>query len=194
MSFRRQSMLLVLLTLFLRLPAVLHPKYIDDEGGYAVVAHELLHGGTLYISALDRKPPLLFWIYTAIFFVVGHYNWVALHLIAVGWILLTMWGLYALGKELFHREVGLVAALLYSIYTASVHYHLLAFNGEVMMNLPIVWALYVLLPAYRAQRHLRLRHSVVHATLLTASYFLTLGLVVLVLHTQGILRDAYYWT
>jgi len=235
MSFRRQSMLLVLLTIFIRLPAVMHPKYIDDEGGYAVVAHELLHGGTLYISALDRKPPLLFWIYTVIFFVVGHYNWVALHLIAVGWILLTMWGLYALGKELFHREVGLVAALLYSIYTASVHYHLLAFNGEVMMNLPIVWALYValkqntscrspalilsgvllccaflikqpaaiaalpvgmyvLLPAYRAQRHLRLRHSVVHATLLSASYFLTLGLVVLVLHTQGILRDAYYWT
>ena len=83
MSFRRQSMLLVLLTVLLRLPAVMHPKYIDDEGGYAVVAHELLHGGTLYISALDRKPPLLFWIYTAIFFVVGHYNWVALHLIAV---------------------------------------------------------------------------------------------------------------
>src|SRR5262245_2695964 len=235
MRFRSQGMLLILLTVFLRLPAVFHPKYIDDEGGYAVVAHELLHGGTLYISALDRKPPLLFWIYTAIFFVVGHYNWIALHLVAVGWILLTMWGLYALGKELFDREVGLVAALLYSIYTASVHYHLLALNGEVMMNLPIVWALYlalqqnasgrgpalvligfllccaflikqpaaiaalpvgiyVLLPAYRAQRHLRLRHSVVHATLLTTSYFLTLGLVVLVLHTQGILRDAYYWT
>jgi hypothetical protein len=40
MSFRRQSMLLVLLTVFLRLPAVMHPKYIDDEGGYAVVAYE----------------------------------------------------------------------------------------------------------------------------------------------------------
>ena len=90
MSFRRQSMLLVLLTVFLRLPAVMHPKYIDDEGGYAVVAHELLQGGTLYISALDRKPPLLFWIYTAMFCVVGPYNWVALHLLAVGWILLTM--------------------------------------------------------------------------------------------------------
>src|SRR5262249_31647915 len=181
------------------------------------------------------KPPLLFWIYTAIFFVVGPYNWVALHLLAVGWVLLTMWGLYALGKALFHREVGLVAALLYSIYTASVYYRLLAFNGEVMMNLPIVWALYValkpnpsgrslalvlsgfllggaflikqpaaiaalpvglyvLLPAYRAQRHLRLRHSVVHAALLTISYFLTLGLVALVLHAQGNLRDAYYWT
>jgi 4-amino-4-deoxy-L-arabinose transferase-like glycosyltransferase len=235
MRVRRWSMLLVLLTVVLRLPAVMHAKYIDDEGGYAVVAHELLQGGTLYISALDRKPPLLFWIYAAMFFVVGPYNWVALHLMAVGWILLTMWGLYALGTALFHRDVGLVAALLYSIYTASVHYHLLAFNGEVMMNLPLVWALYlalqphtagrslalvvsgvllgcaflikqpaaiaalpvgmyVLLPAYRAQRHLRLRHAVMHATLLTTSYGLTLGLVALVLHTQGILHDAYYWT
>src|SRR5215813_8882336 len=106
MSFRKQSILLIVLTVFLRLPAVMHPKYIDDEGGYAVVAHELLQGGTLYISALDRKPPLLFWIYTAVLFVVGHYNWVALHLMAVCWILLSMWGRYALGKERAHRDVG----------------------------------------------------------------------------------------
>src|SRR5262252_1400815 len=229
------GILLVLLTVCLRLPAIVHPKAIDEEAGYATVAQELLHGGTLYFSALDRRPPLLFWIYTAIFFVVGPYNWLPFHLIAVAWMLLTMWGLYALGRDLFSREVGLAAALLYSIYTASVYYVLLELNGEVMMDLPIVWALYiafkqhtsryrpelivsgvllccaflikqpaaiaalpvgmyVLLPAYRAQRHLRLRHSVVHATLLTTSYCLTLGLVVLVLYTQGILRDAYYWT
>src|SRR4029450_4202029 len=48
MCFRRQSMLLVLLTVCLRLPAVLHPKYIDDEGGYAVVAHELAGRHPLY--------------------------------------------------------------------------------------------------------------------------------------------------
>jgi hypothetical protein len=61
------GILLVLLTVCLRLPAIVHPKAIDDEAGYATVAHELLHGGTLYVSALDRRPPLLFWIYTAIF-------------------------------------------------------------------------------------------------------------------------------
>jgi 4-amino-4-deoxy-L-arabinose transferase-like glycosyltransferase len=229
------GILLVLLTVCLRLPAIVHPKAIDDEAGYATVAHELLHGGTLYISALDRRPPLLFWIYAAIFWVVGPYNWLPFHLIAVAWMLLTMWGLYALGRELFSREVGLAAALLYSIYTASVDYVLLELNGEVMMDLPIVWALYIafkqhtsrhrpelvlsgvllccaflikqpaaiaalpvgmylLLPAYRAQRHLSLRHSVLHATLLTTSYFLTLGIVALVLYYQGILGEAYYWT
>src|SRR5262252_7890301 len=137
------GILLVLLTVCLRLPAIVHPKAIDDEAGYATVAHELLHGGTLYVSALDRRPPLLFWIYTAIFFVVGPYNWVPFHLIAVAWMLLSMWGLYALGRELFSQEVGLMVVLLYSIYTASVYYKLLEFNGEVMMDLPIVWALYM---------------------------------------------------
>ena len=234
-SHVKWGVLLVVLTIVLRLPAILHPKPIDDEGGYAVVAHELLNGGTLYISALDRRPPLLFWIYAALFFAVGHYQWAPFHLLGVVWILLTMWGLYAIGRTLWHRHAGLVAALCYTIYTASVHYHLLALNGEVMMNLPIVWALYVafkhntsrlrpelalsgvllscaflikqpaaiaaipvgmyvLLPAYRVKRNLRLQHAVMHASLLTAGFFLTLGLVALVLHTQGILSDAYYWT
>ena len=84
------GLLLVLLTVCLRLPAIVHPKAIDDEAGYATVAHELLRGGTLYVSALDRRPPLLFWIYTTIFFVLGPYNWVPFHLIAVAWMLLSM--------------------------------------------------------------------------------------------------------
>jgi len=106
------------------------------------------------------------------------------------------------------------------------HYHLIAFNGEVMMNLPIVWALYialkqnpscrksgarlewrsallcishqatgsdcraaggmyVLLPAYRAQRHLPPATFCRAYHLLTTSYFLTLGLVALVLHPRA---------
>jgi 4-amino-4-deoxy-L-arabinose transferase-like glycosyltransferase len=73
-SLRRAWLLLVLLTLALRFPAIVHPMTVDDEGGYAVVAHELLEDGTLYQSALDRRPPLLFWIYAAVFRVVGPYN------------------------------------------------------------------------------------------------------------------------
>ena len=44
---------------------------LDDEGGYAVVAHELLEGGTLYQSALDRRPPLLFWLYAGLAAALG---------------------------------------------------------------------------------------------------------------------------
>src|SRR5262249_15057472 len=142
-TWTRWSLLLILLTVLLRLPAIIHPKYIDDDGGYAVVAHELLAGEALYQTAIDRKPPLLLWSYAAIFFVVGHYNWMLLHVIGVIWILLTMGGLYAIGKAMFNWEVGLSAALLYSLYTTSMYFRNLALNGEVMMNLPIVWALWI---------------------------------------------------
>jgi 4-amino-4-deoxy-L-arabinose transferase-like glycosyltransferase len=208
---------------------------LDDEGGYAVVAHELLEGGTLYRDALDRRPPLLFWIYAGVFGAVGEYNWLPFHLFGVAWILLTMAGLYAIARQLFSREAGLAAALLYSICTARPDWVNLALNGEVLMNLPIVWALflalrpsasrirpelaasgvllaaaflikqpaavaalpvglYLLLPSYRGSRDLRRRHAVAQAGLLTASYFLTLGAVALLLHRRGILADAWYWT
>jgi 4-amino-4-deoxy-L-arabinose transferase-like glycosyltransferase len=208
---------------------------IDDEGGYAVVAHELLEGGTLYRSALDRRPPLIFWIYKAIFLLVGKYNWFGFHVVAVAWIVLTMAGLYATGRELFSQQVGLAAAFLYSICTARCDWQNLAFNGEIMMTLPIVWALYLafkretarrnwelalggtmlacaflikqpaaiaaipvgcylLLPSYRAKRRLSLGKSFIQAAILTTGYFLTLGIVVLILRREGILMDALHWT
>lgn len=107
----RWPILLVLLTLLVRLPAIVHPKPIDDEGGYAVIANELLHGRSLYIDVVERKPPLLFWTYAAIFKIFGVYRWPPLHLAATAWILLTMWGLYAVAKTLFDRNTGLAAAL-----------------------------------------------------------------------------------
>src|SRR5262249_35631610 len=124
---------------------------------------------------------------------------------------------------------------LYSLYTTSMYFRNLALNGEVMMNLPIVWALwiaftnrmarhrpellcsgfllgcaflikqpaavaalpvglYVFLPAYRAQRHLSIWQAMVQVVTLTVGFGLALGIVALVLHQQGVLRDAYYWT
>src|SRR5436309_13200705 len=78
------------LTVTTRLPALLHPRPIDDEAVYSVVANEIVHGGRPYIDAIERKPPLLFWTYAAVFRASGEFNWLALHVVAVVWILLTM--------------------------------------------------------------------------------------------------------
>jgi hypothetical protein len=43
-------------------------------------------------------------------------------------------------KGMFDGKVGLIAALLYSIYQPWAHFTNLAFKGEMLMNLPIVWA------------------------------------------------------
>jgi 4-amino-4-deoxy-L-arabinose transferase-like glycosyltransferase len=64
----------------------------------------------------------------------------ALHAVALLWTLGTMAGLYVIGRRLFNRETGLIAALLYSVFQPWAAANNLAFNGELLMNLPIVWA------------------------------------------------------
>lgn len=139
-QFQFAALALVLLTIVVRLPSLVHPRAIDDEAVYSVVANEIVDGGQPYRDAVERKPPLLFWTYAAIFRLAGKYNWYALHTVALLWTLCTMAGLYMIGKELFDGEVGLIAALLYSIFQPWAHFTNLAFNGEMLMNLPIVWA------------------------------------------------------
>ena len=72
---------IVLLTVAIRLPSLLHPQPIDSEAMYSVVANEIVDGGRPYVDAVERKPPLLFWTYAAVFKVAGKYNWKALHIV-----------------------------------------------------------------------------------------------------------------
>ena len=41
---------------------------------YSVVANEIVDGGRPYVDAVERKPPLLFWTYAAVFKVAGKYQ------------------------------------------------------------------------------------------------------------------------
>ena len=144
---------LVVLTLLIRLPALLHPEPIDDEAIYSVVANEILEGGRPYADAVERKPPLLFWTYAAIFAIAGEFNWHALHAAGIVWVLLTMAGLYVIGERLVDGETGLIAALLYSVFQPWGTWKNLALNGEVLMNLPIVLAWMIALAPSRRRWH-----------------------------------------
>lgn len=142
--------LLIALVVLLRLPAILHHGPIDDEGVYAVVARVMQAGGLPYLDAIERKPPLLFGVYWAVFQLFGGYNWLALHLVMTGWVLLTMRGLELATRGLLGRQAGLIAALGYGLVQPFATAKNLAFNGEVLMNLPIVWA-YALVLGSRTQ-------------------------------------------
>src|SRR6266550_6552840 len=139
-QFRFAALGIILLTVAIRLPALLLPLPIDDEAGYSVIANEIVDGGRPYIDAVDRKPPLLFWTYAAAFKIAGEYNWIALHMLSLIWTLATVAGLYVIAKQLFDRETGLIAALFYSVFQPWWSFKNLAFNGEMVMNLAIVWA------------------------------------------------------
>ena len=51
-----------------------------------------------------------------------------------------MAGLYVIGRELFDRNTGLIAALFYSVFQPWWTWKNLTFDGEMLMNLPIIWA------------------------------------------------------
>src|SRR3954464_994203 len=131
---------IILLTVAIRLPSLLHPRPIDSEAMYSVVANEIVEGGRPYADAVERKPPLLFWTYAAVFKIAGKFNWKALHMVALVWTLCAMAGLYVIGSDLFDSKTGLIAALFYSVFQPWWTWKTLAFDGEMLMNLPIIWA------------------------------------------------------
>jgi 4-amino-4-deoxy-L-arabinose transferase-like glycosyltransferase len=107
---------------------------------YSVVANEIVDGGRPYAEAVERKPPLLFWTYAGIFKVAGKFNWRALHIVALVWTLCAMAGLYVIGRELFDRNTGLIAAFFYGVFQPWLMWKNLSFDAEMVMNLPIIWA------------------------------------------------------
>ena len=119
----------------------MHPKAIDDEQVYAVVATTMLHGGLAYVDAVERKPPLLFDLYEFILRHAGERSWAALHVAAVIWTLATMAVLSAVAYLLFGWGSAAWTALLYGVFIAWGDYRDLALNGELLMNLPAAAAL-----------------------------------------------------
>ena len=143
---------LVVLTVVTRLPLLQLNQPIDDEVVYGVAAQTILDGGVPYINAVERKPPLLFYVYAAVLTAFGSDNWRALHAVEVVWILATMAALVVIGRTLFDTHTGLIAAMLYGIFQSWSYWNNLAFNGEVLMNLPLAWAFAIALSGGTSRR------------------------------------------
>src|SRR5256884_9281172 len=90
LQFQWAALGVVLLTIAIRLPSLLHPQPIDSESMYSVVANEIVDGGRPYRDAVERKPPLLFWTYAAVFELAGKDNLKVLHIVALVLTLATM--------------------------------------------------------------------------------------------------------
>ena len=63
----RMFLILLAITFVLRFPAFFVPVFNSDETFVATQAHVIEQGGELYEDAIDRKPPLVPYIYAATF-------------------------------------------------------------------------------------------------------------------------------
>ena len=77
------NVVIIALVVILRLPTLLPEMYNRDEGYYGIIANDTLDGGTFYRTAVDTKPPGIYYIYVAVFKVAGKNNLLAVHVLAI---------------------------------------------------------------------------------------------------------------
>ncbi|MEV4611968.1 glycosyltransferase family 39 protein [Kitasatospora sp. NPDC049258] len=104
---------LALLAVVTHIPSFLRPVWSPDEGYLATQARMLADGGVLYDTVVDRKPPLLPWLYEACFAVFGSASLWPLRTLAIVAHLLTAVLLASLARGRWGNRAGAGAGLLY---------------------------------------------------------------------------------
>jgi 4-amino-4-deoxy-L-arabinose transferase-like glycosyltransferase len=105
--------LLAALAAVTRIPSFRLPLWNPDEGYLAVQARILAGGGTLYDTVVDRKPPLLPWLYEAAFALCGDGSLRPLKVLAVVAQLATATLLAAVARRRWGDRAGRTAGVLY---------------------------------------------------------------------------------
>ncbi|TAL38889.1 MAG: hypothetical protein EPN89_20450, partial [Methylovulum sp.] len=133
---------ILLLTFILRFPSLFEPFWYGDEGIFAAVARNLNLGGTLYATAWDNKPPMIYLTYAAIFKFFG-VSMFWLHLTAAVTILATAVMIYEIAQGLLGEKRALIATAVFGILTSL---RLIEGNlalTEIFMILPISAAILI---------------------------------------------------
>lgn len=73
-SWRRITLVLLLVVVLLRLPGFVIEFYDPDEAAIAIQAMAITEGGDLYVDAIDRKPPLAPILYAASFTITDSHD------------------------------------------------------------------------------------------------------------------------
>ncbi|MGW3053368.1 ArnT family glycosyltransferase [Kitasatospora sp. NPDC001175] len=104
---------LTLLAVVTHIPSFIRPVWSPDEGYLATQARMLAGGGVLYDTVVDRKPPLLPWLYEACFAVFGSLSLWPLRVLAIVAHLVTAILLASLSRGRWGNRAGAFAGALY---------------------------------------------------------------------------------
>ncbi|MFJ8824117.1 ArnT family glycosyltransferase [Streptomyces sp. NPDC102467] len=119
--WRRLAPLLAVLACLTRVPSFVRPLWNPDEGYLAVQARMLAHGGRLYETVVDRKPPLVPWLYEAAFAVFGSGSLTPLRVCAVAAQLATAVTLASIARRRWGDTAGRTAGVLYLLASVGLN-------------------------------------------------------------------------
>ncbi|MFF7971051.1 glycosyltransferase family 39 protein [Streptomyces sp. NPDC007905] len=104
-----------------RAPSFARPLWNPDEGYLAVQARLLAQGGHLYETVVDRKPPLVPWLYEAAFAVCGSGSLTPVRVLAVLAQTLTAVLLASLARRRWGDTAGRTAGVLYLLVSVGLN-------------------------------------------------------------------------
>ncbi|MFD4523293.1 ArnT family glycosyltransferase [Streptomyces sp. NPDC058470] len=119
--WRRLLPFLALLACVTRAPSFIRPLWNPDEGYLAVQARILANGGELYSTVVDRKPPLVPWLYEAAFAASGSGSLTSVRVLAVVAQLSTAVLLASLAKRRWGDRAGRTAGVLYLLVSIGLN-------------------------------------------------------------------------
>ncbi|WP_245984807.1 ArnT family glycosyltransferase [Streptomyces tateyamensis] len=105
--------LLAVLAVATHVPSFMRPVWSPDEGYLATQARMLADGGVLYDTVVDRKPPLLPWLYEACFSIFGSLSLWPLRTLAIVAHLVTAVLLASIARGRWGNRAGGAAGALY---------------------------------------------------------------------------------
>ncbi len=129
---------IITIVVILRFPTLLPSLYNADEGYYGIIANDTLDGGTLYQTAVDTKPPGIYYIYIAVFKVAGKNNLLAVHILAILVVAATALVVRRIGARVGDDWAGAWSGIGYAVF---VHAYrpgdTLAANTEIFASFPL---------------------------------------------------------
>ena len=142
---RRESrwitVLIIALVVILRAPTLLPSLCLvplTDEDYYGTIANDILDGGLVYHTAVDTKPPGIYYIYAGIFRVAGRNNLRAVHILGIIVVAATALVVRRIGARVGDEWAGAWSGIGYAVF---IHAYqpgdTLAPNTEIFASLPL---------------------------------------------------------
>ncbi|MDH5682815.1 MAG: glycosyltransferase family 39 protein, partial [Spirochaetota bacterium] len=143
-SHSKKTLAVILLGVALfRLPGLVIEFYDTDELAYSVWANEILDGATPYIDFIEQKPPVLNYLTAMVYSVAGENNLRALHFFTLIVVLFTCYYIYRISLLLLKSPPAAYFAMVaYGVFITAFDESFMAFNAEIIFQLPVAMACY----------------------------------------------------
>jgi len=133
------NVIIIAIVVILRSPTLLPSLYNGDEGYYGIIANDTLDGGTFYRTAVDTKPPGIYYIYVAVFKVAGKNNLFAVHILGMLVVVATALVVRRIGARVADDWAGAWSGIGYAMFAHAYRPgDTLTVNTEIFANLALV--------------------------------------------------------